>query len=118
MCWDYRSEPPRQTRSLLRKALLCPLFREREQWAPGPAPCLTPPPCDPAPSLATPLTRAPIALGGVAALQVVERVVVVEPGGAWAARKDATASDVVLIAQASWGRDVRGEGQQSVEVRR
>lgn len=38
-----------------------------------------------------------IAFGGVAALQEVESVVIVESGGAWAARKDATASHVALI---------------------
>lgn len=40
---------------------------------------------------------ASIAFGGVAALQEVEGVVVVETGGAWAAWKVATAAGVVLI---------------------
>lgn len=39
-----------------------------------------------------------VAFGGVAALQEVEAVVVVEADGAWTARKVATASGVVLIA--------------------
>lgn len=57
-----------------------------------------------------PLTWAPIAFGGVAALQEVEGVVVMEAGGAWAARKFATATGVVLIPwTACWGqrREVR-----------
>lgn len=40
---------------------------------------------------------APVASAGVAALQEMESVVVVEAGGAWAARKVATASRVGLI---------------------
>ena len=44
-----------------------------------------------------PLTWAPIAFGGVAAPQEVESVVIVEAGGAGAARKVAAASGVALI---------------------
>lgn len=40
---------------------------------------------------------APIAFGGVAALQEVEGIIVVEAGGAWAARKVATATRMALI---------------------
>lgn len=39
----------------------------------------------------------PVAFGGVTAPQEMEGVVVVEAGGAWAARKVATAAGVVLI---------------------
>lgn len=45
---------------------------------------------------------APIAFGGVATVQEVEGVVVVEAGGAWATRKVATATDVVFISWASF----------------
>lgn len=44
-----------------------------------------------------PLTWTPVAFGGVTALQEMEGVVVVEAGGARAARKVATAAGVVLI---------------------
>lgn len=57
-----------------------------------------------------PLTWALIASGGVAAPQEVEGVVVVEAGGAWAARKGAAAAGVALIARTLCGgqrREVR-----------
>lgn len=43
-----------------------------------------------------------IAFGGVAALQEVEGMVVVEAGGAWAARKVATAAGMALITWTSF----------------
>lgn len=42
---------------------------------------------------------AAVAFGGVAALQEMEGVVVVEASGAWAARKVATATSMALILQ-------------------
>lgn len=56
-----------------------------------------------------PLTWALVAFGGVAALQEVEAVVVVEADGAWTARKVATASGVVLIAWTLCRGQRRGE---------
>lgn len=55
------------------------------------------PPALPSGSPVTPLTRASVAIGGVAAPQEVESMVVVEARGAWAAGKLAAAVGVVLI---------------------
>lgn len=63
-----------------------------------------------------PRTWAPIAFGGVAAPQEVEGVVVVEAGGAWAARKVATASRVALISGTPCGAEERSEGGEGLSL--
>lgn len=60
-------------------------------------PAGVPPALPPGSPQSPPLTRASVAIGGVAAPQEVESMVVVEARGAWAAGKLAAAVGVVLI---------------------